>query len=59
MPGNVTLSLETLATNITLELLQASVSEGVAVEFINGKEFFATLLTLIISNTTVCQGCVW
>ncbi|MPC93669.1 hypothetical protein E2C01_088807 [Portunus trituberculatus] len=58
VPGNVTLSLETLATNITLELPQASVSEGVAVESTNGSEFLATLLTLVIPDANV-SGHVW
>ena len=52
--GNITLCLETLATNITLELPQASVSEGVLVEIRNGKELFPTLFTFIIPNTAVC-----
>ncbi|MPC86649.1 hypothetical protein E2C01_081485 [Portunus trituberculatus] len=55
MPGNVTLSLETLATNITLELPQASVSESMFVEITNGKEFLAALFTFIIFNITVSQ----
>ena len=56
MPGNISLCLETLATVVTLELPQASVSEGVFIEFRHGKKSFATLITLIIPNTAVCQG---
>ena len=55
MLGNLSLCLETLATVVTLELPQASVSEGVFVKTIFGKKSFATLITLMIPNTTVCQ----
>ena len=54
--GNLTLCYETLPTNITLELPQASVSQCVLVEVRIGGEFLATLQTFIIFNTTVCQG---
>ena len=56
MAGNTSLCLETLTTIITLELPQASVSEGVCIEVRTGSKSFTTLITLIISNTTVCQG---
>ena len=51
--ANIFLCLETLPTNITLELPQASVSEGVLVELRNGKESFSTFLAFVILNTTV------
>ena len=56
MLPNIPLCLETLLTNITLELPQASVSEHVFVEFRTGSELFPTLFTFMISNTTVYQG---
>ena len=53
---NVRLCLEALATVVTLELPQASVSEGVLVKARLCEKCFATLITLIVFNTTVCQG---
>ena len=53
VPGNVTLCLETLLTNITLKLSQASVSKDVFIEITTSVESFPTLITLIIPNTLV------
>ena len=46
MPGNVPLCLETLATVITLELPQASVSEGVPIETRNCTKLFTVPIYL-------------
>ena len=56
MHGNVTLSLETVPTIITLEISHPRVSEGMSIETRNGTKSFATLITLIILNTNVRQG---
>ena len=54
--GNIMLCLETLATNITLEIPHSSVSEDVFIEIRNDRKSFTTLITLMISHTTVSQG---
>ena len=54
--GNITLCLETLATNITFEIPEASVSKHVLIEITNSVESFPTLITFMILDITVCQG---
>ena len=56
MLGNFTFCLETLPTNITLELPYATVSECVFIKLRKGEKSLVTLFTLKISYTTVCQS---